>query len=1345
PESCNGVDDNCNGPIDEGVTNDPATCENTIAGVGSCTATYMCNGVGGWECNVDTPVLEVCDFADNNCDGAIDESFKDAEGRYVDDAHCGSCGVSCDGAIPNASATCAVTNGNPRCVVATCDSGYYQAGTTTCLAVQAQACRPCANDNDCSTPGDRCIPLAGGSFCGEDCSAGNAHGNAVGTCSDNDSYSCTAIAGGSNQCVPKSGACDCLLGDNGNTRACSETTSGVGTCFGSESCNYLAGWEGCSAQTPAAELCNGLDDNCNGPADEGVTRTPATCESTVAGVGTCTGTYFCDGTDGWQCPVQTPVAETCNFSDDDCNDGSDEDFKDAEGRYVDDEHCGTCGNSCDGAIPNATSTCSTASGSPRCQVATCADGYYKSGSFTCLSASDNRCESCETNANCPTPGDLCLTVDGAKFCGRDCSPGNLHGTNDCGEGYQCIPAGPSGELQCVPTSNSCSCLPGDDGDTRTCVRSNGLGTCFGNETCDWMSGWGGCSVTDPVEEICDGEDNDCNSIIDDLDGRGDSCAITNAEGTCAGIFDCSGAAALTCVGQTPTAETCNNADDNCNGQVDETFGTLNDSCSDGVGACRRFGFNVCNGQGDDVLCNAVSADPSTEICDNIDNDCNGQIDENAAWSDKGDPCNDGDGVCEVQGVIQCAADGQSTTCSAVAPAPEQTTEAGLCNQLDDDCDGSADEDFTDKGDLCSVGAGVCKTFGNLICAADGSDTECDAVEGSGSAETCDSLDNDCNGTTDDPFVNASGEYVTDAACGNCFTDCTTIFDKPNSYGICGTGGSSPSCVLTCCSRGDSNAACTIDADFYNLNDVPDDGCEFQLDEDAIYTSESDTASVDDGTCGFGPVGTTSNNAANHPCKTIGYAITRATGDSRSKVLVADGLYQESVTMARGVSLLGAYRSDTWERSLSGTNTTIRGNTASGNSKTIIADDIKGSVDTKIQGFLIFGEFNFESGGSSYALWIRNSNSRLKIENNFIFGGFGGVGDNGGDGGDGFDGGIGVIGQDGINPGEGSSESACLASSSTPGNQGSQGAGGSNTMCTGGQPSGGSGAGAVCPDRNSAQPTGAVGSAAGGGTAGTGGAGGVDWYTTSGSCGTFRTGGQANEGSPGANGGGGDDAGGGAGCSGSSGIIFDGEWLGESGGVGSAGTNGAGGGGGGGGGGADYRGNCNGSDSLGGSGGGGGAGGCGGIGGSGGSPGGGAFAVFITNDSNTTDVPALQGNTITRGTGGAAGAGGVAGKAGLGGDGGNGGVPTGSASSVRGPGGRGGQGGDGGHGGGGGGGCGGASYGVFAHNAGTPNYTDAIAGNVFTGGGEGGSGGQGGASTGTRGDDGADGIAANANF
>lgn len=87
-------------------------------------------------------------------------------------------------------------------------------------------------------------------------------------------------------------------------------------------------------------------------------------------------------------------------------------------------------------------------------------------------------------------------------------------------------------------------------------------------------------------------------------------------------------------------EICNNLDDDCDGRVDEEFPDKGNTCYIGIGECRRSGTMVCNEIGDATFCRGVAGRPSPELCDSLDNDCDGEIDE-------GDVCQEIPGRVEI--------------------------------------------------------------------------------------------------------------------------------------------------------------------------------------------------------------------------------------------------------------------------------------------------------------------------------------------------------------------------------------------------------------------------------------------------------------------------------------------------------------------------------------------------------------------------------------------------------------------------------------------------------------------------------------------------------------------------
>ena len=104
---------------------EPGPCT-TSAGGWSCSGTETCQGANGYVCDAPMPEAESCDGVDNNCNGETDEDFVDSEGVYFTKEHCGGCGIDCDATIPFSTQTeCVVEAGQARCVVTACEVGYF--------------------------------------------------------------------------------------------------------------------------------------------------------------------------------------------------------------------------------------------------------------------------------------------------------------------------------------------------------------------------------------------------------------------------------------------------------------------------------------------------------------------------------------------------------------------------------------------------------------------------------------------------------------------------------------------------------------------------------------------------------------------------------------------------------------------------------------------------------------------------------------------------------------------------------------------------------------------------------------------------------------------------------------------------------------------------------------------------------------------------------------------------------------------------------------------------------------------------------------------------------------------
>jgi subtilisin family serine protease len=198
----------------------------------------------------------------------------------------------------------------------------------------------------------------------------------------------------------------------------------------------------------------------------------------------------------------------------------------------------------------------------------------------------------------------------------------------------------------------------------------------------------------------------------------------------------------------PQTELCGTGiDEDCDGVADEGFELLGTSCLLGVGACAEAGAIVCNSAGDEVECSAVAGEPATELCGNdVDDDCDGETDE--GFTDRLASCSVGIGACENTAYWVCSGDRDALTCPVdpLEPAPSE-----LCgNLVDDDCDGETDEGFDGLGAACEVGVGACRADGSLVCDASGTQLACDATAGPPQAEVCgNEIDDDCDGEIDE--------------------------------------------------------------------------------------------------------------------------------------------------------------------------------------------------------------------------------------------------------------------------------------------------------------------------------------------------------------------------------------------------------------------------------------------------------------------------------------------------------------------------------------------------------------------------------------------------------------------
>ncbi|MDP3770847.1 MAG: MopE-related protein, partial [bacterium] len=264
-------------------------------------------------------------------------------------------------------------------------------------------------------------------------------------------------------------------------------------------------------------------------------------------------------------------------------------------------------------------------------------------------------------------------------------------------------------------------------------------------------------------ETCNGLDDDCNGETDE----GITDVVTGPDvGECAVRVERCTDGVLIAVedGVLPTEETCNGLDVDCDGVADNDVAPRLSGFA--IGECERSVVECMDGE---YVMVDIGVEPTSERCDGLDNDCDGETDEDFMGSDDpddeilvlGEPCTVGAGTCAADSVGVCDPSGLGVVCDAVAGNP--STE--LCDELDNDCDGEADETFAERGEDCSVGVGECRAEGVRACRSDGFGTFCDADAGESTDETCNGLDDDCDGGIDEELGDSCCISGTTRACG----------------------------------------------------------------------------------------------------------------------------------------------------------------------------------------------------------------------------------------------------------------------------------------------------------------------------------------------------------------------------------------------------------------------------------------------------------------------------------------------------------------------------------------------------------------------------------------------------
>lgn len=586
PETCNGLDDDCNGLTDEGSCSDSNDCT-----VDTCDEKGLCQhkAIDASACNADGSVCTESDTCQQgvcmpgkpkNCDdknictkdqcdsqtGCV--HLPDNGAPCEDDNPCtlgdvcaaGQCqpGVAKNCKSPDGctAATCSLVTG--KCAYATvadgtlCDDGVVCTGKDTCnLGVCAGQPMVCDDKNPCTVDG--CDIIKGctalpqekgtcddGNACtaGDQCKAGQCLGTPM-NCDDKNTCTLDACSQGSCTHAAKTGSCDdedaCTVGD----------VCALGSC------------------QPGKMLCTcKKDSDCPDDGNQ------------------CNGTPFCDyGIAPWGCKTKPGTVLTCDD-----------------------------GNPCTFDICNPSTGCTHGNNSSSCD-----DGNNCTVSDTCSGGKclpgKNACE-CTKNIDCAQleDGNAC---NGTLVCNTSSLP------------YKCV-VNPATVVTCPSTKGTCSagtCSPATGACTYT-PQNNGQACnaddnlCTGGDACN-----GGVCVPGAVIDC-----NDSNVCTNDACSPAAGCthlavasacsdgnACTSGDACTGGV--CTGGAAKNCNDNNPcTTDSCNPATGACVNTAGAAACDDGNACTSGDkcvnGSCSGLPLNPVTACDDGKACTADSCDPT---------------------------------------------------------------------------------------------------------------------------------------------------------------------------------------------------------------------------------------------------------------------------------------------------------------------------------------------------------------------------------------------------------------------------------------------------------------------------------------------------------------------------------------------------------------------------------------------------------------------------------------------------------------------------------------------------------------------------------------------------------------
>ncbi len=707
-----------------------------------------------------------------------------------------------------------------------------------CVSDFPNLCRPCAEADDCAgTTGteDACVNYGEvGSFCGGACAAGTAEGAGCPW-----GFSCKSVVTVDgvelDQCVADAGECPCTdtSVELGLWTPC-ESSNEHGLCAGKRVCEE-EGLSLCDAPLPAAELCNGQDDDCDGEVDEPTLEGgdyvnlchdgndctddecagEEGCVNEVLTAGDCSDENPCTVADHCvegECigdPVECDDDNPC--TDNVCTETGGCEYPPVPGDCDDGNPC-TAGDHCVAGVCQGEEVACDCQDDEEC--AGLEDGNLCNGTLTCdtLQVPFKCVVDPATVIECEEPGGenaLCLQAHCEPATG-ECSAVPDHGGFLCDDGDACTAGSKCANGACsggaVVNCNDGNVCTDDSCDPEAgCSHENNAEPCNDGDVCTTADVCleGGCVGGPPLEcddaDVCNGVES-CDPALGCVAGDGlfcDDFDVCNGDETCHPVEGCIAGEELVCDdGNECTADLCDPEGGCANSSLTGT------ECDDG-NACTQLDLcddGLCVGSGpqnceDDNPCTDDHCDPLLGCVTTL----------SVAPCDDGDLCSTGDhchlGECISSGSLPC-------------------NDGNLCT--DDSCDPETGCVFytntlpCDDGNVCTVEdkcAGGWCISGQLLECGDGNVCTADSCDPAAGCKNENLPDDSPCSFLNSQHVCVSGQCVCQPACDGkeCGPDgCGGQCGVCDGDAYCDAGLCLPWCPNGECDNGEDQCSCPQD-------------------------------------------------------------------------------------------------------------------------------------------------------------------------------------------------------------------------------------------------------------------------------------------------------------------------------------------------------------------------------------------------------------------------------------------------------------------------------------------------------------------------------------------------------